>query len=930
MGRVLGAAGGRNGALLVRYRAARRPGRHHALGRAARGGHRHQRIRVDAGAGNRLHPRSHARTAASRGSAGRSLPDLAGSGTVLRAGPARDSAAAGRRAARLGSALRRQGVPRPCADGRRGAVAPLAGEHRAMDRRRALVLVAAWSVVAAPARVLGQREPVLKQVGVPHAYYWREMYVPQATSGASSVTWSPDGTELIYSMQGSLWRQRIGSRVAQQLTAGEGYDYEPDCARIAFVSSAYNRRWHVFLVTMEGGGPVEGTVTRLTEDNDSRLPRYYYSVWDHYLSPTWSPDGRELIIVSNRGHIHGTGGFWRMTATPGAPMRELRYEETTWKARPDWSPDGSRVVYSSYLGRQWHQLWLMTSEGGDVLPLTYGEYDATAPRWSRDARHIAYISNEGGNTALWVIDVPGAHRRQIVATERRYREPVGRLRIAVTDAVGRPLAARISVARPDGRAYAPDDAWRHADEAFDRTERGFEYGYFHTAGTAELTVPAGAVRVEVWHGPEYRVARLDLTVPVGRTVTKRLVLERLANLPARGWWSGDLHVHMNYGGAYRNTPAHLVFQSRAEDLHVVENLIVNKEQRIPDIAYFRTDPDPASTPDVLLLHDQEYHTSYWGHTGLLGLRDHYLLPEYVGYPNTAAASLYPTNADVADLAHAQGALFGYVHPFDTQPDPTDSTERLTYELPVDAALSKVDYMEVMGYSDHLITSGIWYRLLNCGFRIPAGAGTDAFPNFASLRGPPGLVRVFVRSGPRLERRSWMAALKAGRTFVTNAPLLEFTLGGREIGDEIRLPAGGGRLTARVGLRSSVPIDHLEVIGDGGVVATIPVRGDRTSASDTVSLHVARSGWYVVRAWSDRTALPILDLYPFGSTSPIYVRVGREPVRSREDAEFFVRWIDRLEQAARAHEAWNTPEEREHVLRLLAQTRVVYAEQAGAR
>ncbi len=845
-----------------------------------------------------------------------------------------------------------------------------------MDRRRALVLVAAWSVAAAPARVLGQREPVLKQVGVPHAYYWREMYVPQATSGASAVTWSPDGTELIYSMQGSLWRQRIGSRVAQQLTAGEGYDYQPDWspdgrlvvfaryahdaielqlldlasqsvqrvtangavnieprwspdgARIAFVSSAYNRRWHVFLVTMEGGGPVEGTVTRLTEDNDSRLPRYYYSVWDHYLSPTWSPDGRELIIVSNRGHIHGTGGFWRMTATPGAPMRELRYEETTWKARPDWSPDGSRVVYSSYLGRQWHQLWLMTSEGGDVVPLTYGEFDATAPRWSRDAKHIAYISNEGGNTALWVIDVPGAHRRQIVAAERRYREPVGRLRIAVTDAVGRPLAARISVARPDGRAYAPDDAWRHADEAFDRTERGFEYGYFHTAGAAELTVPAGAVRVEVWHGPEYRVARVDFTVPAGRTVTKRLVLERLANLPGRGWWSGDLHVHMNYGGVYRNTPAHLVFQSRAEDLHVVENLIVNKEQRIPDIAYFRTDPDPASTPDVLLVHDQEYHTSYWGHTGLLGLRDHYLLPEYVGYPNTAAASLYPMNADVADLAHAQGALFGYVHPFDTQPDPADTAERLTYELPVDAALGKVDYMEVMGYSDHLITSGIWYRLLNCGFRIPAGAGTDAFPNFASLRGPPGLVRVFVRAGRRLDRATWTTGLKAGRTFVTNAPLLEFTLGGREIGDEIRLPAGG-RLTARVGLRSSVPIDHLEVIGNGSVIATIPLRGDRTATSDTVSFRVARSGWYVLRAWSDRPALPILDLYPFGSTSPIYVRVGREPVRSREDAEFFARWIDRLDEAARADEAWNTPDERDHVLRLLTQARAVYAQQAGA-
>ncbi|HYL22674.1 MAG TPA: CehA/McbA family metallohydrolase, partial [Gemmatimonadales bacterium] len=766
-----------------------------------------------------------------------------------------------------------------------------------MDRRRALSFVLVWAGVAAPATA--QREPVLKQVAVPHAYYWREMYVPQVTSGPSAVTWSPDGTELIYSMQGSLWRQRVGSRVAVQLTGDEGYDYQPDWSpdgkfvvfaryardaielelldlaaktvraattngavnveprwspdgsRIAFVSSTFNGRWHVFTLAMEAGVP--GAVTQLTEDNDSKLPRYYYSTWDHYLSPTWSPDGRELILISNRGHIHGTGGMWRMTATPGAPLREIRYEETTWKARPDWSPDGTRVVYSSYLGHQWHQLWLMTSEGGDPFPLTYGEFDATAPRWSHDGKHIAYVSNESGNTSLWVIDLPGARRREVVPAERRYRGAVGRLRVVVVDGGGHPLAARLSVTGPDGRGYAPDDAWRHADEAFDRSERRFEVTYFHTTGTAEVTVPAGGIQVEVWRGPEYRVARAVVQVPAGRTVTKRLRVERLANLPAEGWWSGDLHVHMNYGGAYRNTPPHLAFQARAEDLHVVEDLIVNKEQRIPDIAYFRTDPDPASGPGFLLMHGQEYHTSFWGHTAFLGLTDHYILPEYAAYPNTAAASLYPANADVGDLAHAQGALFGYVHPFDSRPDPADTSTPLTYELPVDAALGKVDYVEVMGYSDHLITSAIWYRLLNCGFRLPAGAGTDAFPDFASLRGPPGLVRVFAHAGPTLDHRHWMAAIKAGRTFVSNAPLLEFSLDGRAIGDEVRLPAGegGGRLTARVRLRSSVPVDHLEVIGNGRVVATITLDGDRTAASASVTIPVTHSGWFVLRAWSDR-------------------------------------------------------------------------------
>ena len=96
-----------------------------------------------------------------------------------------------------------------------------------------------------------------------------------------------------------------------------------------------------------------------------------------------------------------------MPARAGGEPREIRYEETTWKARPDWSRDGRRVVYSSYLGRQWHQLWLMTADGANPLQLTYGEFDATAPRWSPDGRRIAYVSNEGGNTSLWIVDLPG-------------------------------------------------------------------------------------------------------------------------------------------------------------------------------------------------------------------------------------------------------------------------------------------------------------------------------------------------------------------------------------------------------------------------------------------------------------------------------------------------------------------------------------------
>jgi len=66
------------------------------------------------------------------------------------------------------------------------------------------------SLLAASFALASIREPVLKQIQLPHSYYWREMYLPQLTSAPSSAAWSPDGASVVYSMKGSLWRQAFG------------------------------------------------------------------------------------------------------------------------------------------------------------------------------------------------------------------------------------------------------------------------------------------------------------------------------------------------------------------------------------------------------------------------------------------------------------------------------------------------------------------------------------------------------------------------------------------------------------------------------------------------------------------------------------------------------------------------------------------------
>ena len=837
---------------------------------------------------------------------------------------------------------------------------------------RALLSLALLAV-ALPATLHAERRGILDQIDVPHPYYYHELYLPQLTAGPSSVAFSPDGQEVVYSMAGSLWRQRLDSTTAVQLTDGPGYDYQPDWSpdgrsvvyvsyrssalelwlldlvsgasrqlttggavnleprwspdgrRIAFVSTSYNKHFHIFIAPLTDSA--FGPAVRLTGENTSPLRRYYYSAIDHEISPVWTRDGRSIIYVSNRGHIHGTGGFWQMSAEAGSEAHEIHYEETNWRARPDLSPDGSRLLYSSYLGRNWHQLWLLPSSGGsDALPISYGDFDAVGARWSPDGRQIAYISNASGGTALWLHQLQGGAERPLAIDTRRTLAATGQLLLSLTAADGTSGAARVSIVDERGRFHAPAAAWIHGDDGFDRAERPFEAHYFHASGQVRVDVPAGKLSVEIVRGFSQPLEAHAVSVSAGQEVAlaSRALPWPMAAAGGGRWASGDVHVHMNYGGLYRNTPAHLVEQAAAEDLGLVNALIVNKEQRVPDIAYSGRGLDPASIAEHLVLHGQEYHTSYWGHLGILGPSGATLIPGYTGYPNTALSSLAPTNADVADLAHGRGALVGYVHPFDEEVHPFDTKQALSMELPVDVALGKVDYIEILGFADHKITAGVWYRLLNLGFRLPAAGGTDAMANYASLRGPVGMNRTFVRVGAgALNAGEWLAGLKAGRTFASNGPLLDFTLGGEPIGGEVKLPTSLRALPFTAQMRSLAAVDRLEVVCNGKVARTLALNKARTEADVRGTLPVSASGWCLLRAATDKAEYPVLDNYVYATTSPVYVVLNGARPRDAAEARYFAAWIDRIVERTSAYPDWNSAGEKAAVLAELAQARAVF-------
>jgi Tol biopolymer transport system component len=826
--------------------------------------------------------------------------------------------------------------------------------------------VFAFALLACTGAWAAGREPVLKQIDLPHNYYFREMYLPQLTGGPQYPVFSPDGRELVYSMAGSLWRQRIGEDVATEITHGAGYDYQadftpdgkrlvfarydgkgvelreldlaskheialtqggdvnleprvsPDGQWLAFVSTAGSGHFELKLAALSPGKL--GPTRTLVGGRKSEVPRYYYSAFDHAISPSWTPDGKRIVFVSNREVAYGTGDFWSVSVNDPKDVKRIYREETTWRATPDVGPDGRRLLFSSYHGRQWHQLWLTTLDGAPPLPLTFGERDVVQARWSRDGERIAYVGNEFGDTALWVQEVAGGARTRVEAKQRRALSEPGVLELSIRDEHELPMAARVSVQASDGRYYAPDGAWIAADDSFDRQKQAIETVYFDCEGKCRVKVPAGGATVSAWHGIQYAPAKLEVPVASKQSRPVQLDLQSLS-LPA---WApkrahADLHVHMNYGGHYKANAESLSNQARAEGLDAIYNLVVNKEERIPDITAFGNAPQKLG--GAWIIQGQEFHSSYWGHLGLLDLNDHFLTPDFTAYKGTAMASPWPDNGEVARLTHAQGGLVGYAHPFDLPVVP-DKEASLSNEFPADVAMGRVDYYEVVGFSDHRASADVWYRLLNLGYRIPAGAGTDAMTNYASLRGPVGVARALLDTQGEATPASLHAAIKAGRSVATNSAQLAFEVGGQGPGGTLKL-AAPGKVKYRIAMRSIVPMQHVEVVQDGKVVATLAA-GASVDAEGEVELK--QSGWLVLRAWNEGADPLVFDIYPYASTSPVYVDVGGAKPRSPEDAKYFVRWIERNIESASARTDWNSDKEKQRVLDYLRQAKAKFEAQ----
>jgi TolB protein len=177
--------------------------------------------------------------------------------------------------------------------------------------------------------------------------------------------------------------------------------------------------------------------------------------------------------------------------------------------------------------------------------------------------------------------------------------------------------------------------------------------------------------------------------------------------------------------------------------------------------------------------------------------------------------------------------------------------------------------------------------------------------------------------------TFLDALKNGKTVATNGPLLDFSLGGEKIGGEVKLD-GAKNVTFSASMRSIVPMDRWELVCYGAkatsgayFVQELKVNDSRDGGEVRGEVAIEKSGWCLVRAWSEKAEYPILDNYVYGTTSAIYVTVGGKKPTSREDAEYFVTWMDRTMGMAAKYGYWNSEGEKEFALKRLGEAKRIY-------
>ena len=489
----------------------------------------------------------------------------------------------------------------------------------------------------------------------------------------------------------------------------------------------------------------------------------------------------------------------------------------------------------------------------------------------------------------------------------------GRLRITIIDKdTGRTVNARCYLTDASDQPWTPSEAITYVKPL----ER-----HFIASGEFGIGLPEGTYTLRVERGTEYRPVMRTIEIHPADFHEEKIELARWINMNAQGWYSGDLHNHRDW----QEMPKLLL----AEDLNLAPTLTTW-------VFGYHTMPatPPASTAGGAIRSVDATHAYSVFDAEIEGLGPASGAVDLLDLRSPLGLSkdqLGPVSTVYTELAHRQG---GYV-------DAEKITWRDTAAL---IALGQVDFAGLVynSFTPHGVEVGwgvnpvekpeyatpvgaplwamdLYYKFLNCGFKLSVSAGTASGVKYVPL----GYDRVYVKLPGLFSYSEWFRALKAGRSFATNGPMLFLTVNGHEPGDSIVLPAATekspGRLKVHAEAISIGDLDRLEIIWKGHVVKTVVANGKAQNLSADFEMDAQSSGWFAARAFEKPT-----ETVRFAHTSPVYVRVGRDDGLVAGDAKYLQALIEQQITYCETAPRFRNEADRQAMLAFFRKAEAVYA------
>ena len=414
---------------------------------------------------------------------------------------------------------------------------------------------------------------------------------------------------------------------------------------------------------------------------------------------------------------------------------------------------------------------------------------------------------------------------------------------------------------------------------------------FYSNGLSSLRIPPGPATIKVYKGPEYLVSELTIEIPETGSISYEIKVNRWINMPEKGWYSADDHLHIARPSADLNPTVSKLMQ--AEDIHVANLLQMGK---VEDFAiaeqYAHGSESYYQEADYILAAGQENpRTHFLGHTITLGAETtHFDADRYLIYRLIWEETI------------KEGAINGFAHaifPYGSFLAPHDG---LAVVLPHNL----LHFIEILQFDRQ--GYNVWYDLLALGYRITPTAGTD-YPCGGQMI--PGHERFYTKVEGPLTYPKWIDSVRKGRTFVTTGPIVDFSVDKKEPGDEILLDK-----KSNITISASVQFDpgrddvsFVELVQNGNVIDRFSRLKGSSEINFEVERYVKEASWFAVRGYGSRLdESTLVEPVIFGTfeptslvhSAPIFVSIKNQPgleksERAKEVAHTFLARLRDLER-----------------------------------